>query len=60
MHALQRYVKQKHYVALAAFADSLLREIDWPEEARETTVYSVHVQNARKHRNDGYLVLEDV
>ena len=60
MHALQMYVKQKHYVALAAFVDSLLREIDWPEEARETTVYSVHVQNARKHGNDGYLVLEDV
>ena len=55
MHALQMYVKQKHYVALAAFVDSLLREIDWPEEAPETTVYSVRVQNARKHRNDGWM-----
>ena len=32
-----------------SFVDALLRELDWPEEARERTDYSVHVQNARPH-----------
>ena len=41
------YVKQKRYVALAAFVDTLLREIDSPEEARERKVHSEHEQNVR-------------
>ena len=44
-HALQMYVKRKRYVALAAFVDTLLKEIDWLEEALETKVHSVHEQN---------------
>ena len=54
------YVKRKRYVALAAFVDTLLREIDWPEEARERKVHSVHGQNVRlcytKRRNAGIVI----
>ena len=39
------YVKRKRYVPLAAFVDTLLKEIDWLEEALETKVHSVHEQN---------------
>ena len=30
-----------------SFVDAGLRELDWPEKARERTEYSVYVQNAR-------------
>ena len=56
-HALQMYVKRKRYVPLAAFVDTLLKEIDWLEEALETKVHSVHEQNLwlcyRERRNGG-------